>query len=286
MRIIEHLAHFFIARHTNNHRAKLLHSSTLIYLIVILIYYQLTIQFIARSGFKVLGYAANISTNDVARLINEERKKVGLMPLTINESLQKAAYQKGEDMVTKGYWAHVAPDGTEPWKFFKDVGYRYQFAGENLARDFPDAASAIKAWMDSPNHKDNILSSKYKETGVAVVEGKIAGLDTTVIVEFFGKKFADIALLIPVASAKTTGEAVLSQENSSPVKTNIVVSPFNITRNLSMALITVILGTLVVDGIIVSRRKIVRVAGRTIAHAAFLGMILIFALIIRSGSIL
>ena len=286
MRIIEHLAHFFIPRHTNNHRAKLLHSSTLIYLIVILIYYQLTIQFIARSGFKVLGYAANISTNDVARLINEERKKVGLMPLTINESLQKAAYQKGEDMVTKGYWAHVAPDGTEPWKFFKDVGYRYQFAGENLARDFPDAASAIKAWMDSPNHKDNILSSKYKETGVAVVEGKIAGLDTTVIVEFFGKKFADIALLIPVASAKTTGEAVLSQENSSPVKTNIVVSPFNITRNLSMALITVILGTLVVDGIIVSRRKIVRVAGRTIAHAAFLGMILIFALIIRSGSIL
>ena len=286
MRIIEHLAHFFIPRHTNNHRAKLLHSSTLIYLIVILIYYQLTIQFIARSGFKVLGYAANISTNDVARLINEERKKVGLMPLTINESLQKAAYQKGEDMVTKGYWAHVAPDGTEPWKFFKDVGYRYQFAGENLARDFPDAASAIKAWMDSPNHKDNILSSKYKETGVAVVEGKIAGLDTTVIVEFFGKKFADIAPLIPVASAKTTGEAVLSQENSSPVKTNIVVSPFNITRNLSMALITVILGTLVVDGIIVSRRKIVRVAGRTIAHAAFLGMILIFALIIRSGSIL
>ncbi|OGM32029.1 hypothetical protein A3D00_05600 [Candidatus Woesebacteria bacterium RIFCSPHIGHO2_02_FULL_38_9] len=286
MRIIEHLAHFFIPRHTNNHRAKLLHSSTLIYLIVILIYYQLTIQFIARSGFKVLGYAANISTNDVARLINEERKKVGLMPLTINESLQKAAYQKGEDMVTKGYWAHVAPDGTEPWKFFKDVGYRYQFAGENLARDFPDAASAIKAWMDSPNHKDNILSSKYKETGVAVVEGRIAGLDTTVIVEFFGKKFADIAPLIPVASAKTTGEAVLSQENSSPVKTNIVVSPFNITRNLSMALITVILGTLVVDGIIVSRRKIVRVAGRTIAHAAFLGMILIFALIIRSGSIL
>src|SRR3990167_9416411 len=286
MRIIEHLAHFFIPRHTNNHRAKLLHSSTLIYLIVILIYYQLTIKFIARSGFKVLGYAANISTNDVARLINEERKKVGLMPLTINESLQKAAYQKGEDMVTKGYWAHVAPDGTEPWKFFKDVGYRYQFAGENLARDFPDAASAIKAWMDSPNHKDNILSSKYKETGVAVVEGKIAGLDTTVIVEFFGKKFADIAPLIPVASAKTTGEAVLSQENSSPVKTNIVVSPFNITRNLSMALITVILGTLVVDGIIVSRRKIVRVAGRTIAHAAFLVMILIFALIIRSGSIL
>ena len=94
-------------------------------------------------------------------------------------------------MIDRDYWAHVAPDGTQPWKFFTSFGYKYRYAGENLARDFSNASSAMDAWMNSPTHKENILNPKYKEIGIGVVEGDLAGTDTTIIVQFFGATYAD-----------------------------------------------------------------------------------------------
>ena len=67
-------------------------------------------------------------------------------------------------MIAKNYWAHNAPDGASPWSFFKNVGYRYLYAGENLARDFGDSASVVNAWMNSPTHRDNLLSGRYRKS--------------------------------------------------------------------------------------------------------------------------
>ena len=59
---------------------------------------------------------------------------------------------------------------------FDAVGYDYRYAGENLARDFSTTGPMIKAWMSSQTHKDNIVSTRYQETGIGVVNGVLSGL--------------------------------------------------------------------------------------------------------------
>ena len=195
--------HLFVPRHSNNHKAKLLHSSSLIALALLLVLIQSTLQMFSNLGVAVLGYAANISTNEVVSLTNQKRLQLGLSPLELSADLEAAARAKGEDMLQDDYWAHVAPDGTEPWAFFSLVHYDYRYAGENLARDFTNANDAVEAWMASPSHRDNLLSDHYKEIGIAVVEGDLNGQDTTIIVQLFGTRAVDTVPTVPVAAAET-----------------------------------------------------------------------------------
>jgi uncharacterized protein YkwD len=313
MKFLEHLAHLFIPRPSNNHKAKILHASSLTILALFIAVFQLTISLLPSFGLKVLGYAANISPDEVIRLTNEKRVANGFPALITSAVLSQAAQAKGADMLNKDYWAHVSPDGTQPWYFFTSFGYKYRYAGENLARDFQNPASAVEAWMASPSHKENMLSSKYKEIGIAVVEGDLAGVDTTIIVQFFGTNLVDTLPETPIAQAQaaaptatpipalvitatptltptpTTAPAVVAK--ASPPTTGgatsrVLISPFNTTRSISLAVIVLLLVVMVVDGIITYRRGVFRMGGRPLAHMAFLGMILTIVLIARAGRIL
>ena len=298
-------------RESNNQKAKLLHSSSLTFLTIALILFQGFITFFPKFGPNILGYAANISPDEVVRLTNEKRAQNGLAPVSLNSTLSQAAQAKGADMLNKDYWAHVSPDGTQPWKFFTDFGYRYRYAGENLARDFTNPSSAVDAWMSSPSHKENMLNAKYKEIGVAVIEGDLAGVDTTIIVQFFGTLYSDTLPPAPIAQATPTPTVVttaIPTETIVPTVTitptvlptppsqlttlpsqespTILISPFNTTKTVSLAIVVVLLGLLVIDGLVTSRRRIARIGGRTFAHLSFLGMILAIVLILRAGQIL
>src|ERR1700690_2406073 len=143
------LAHLFVPRQSNNHKAKILHSSFLLLIVFLFLGMQIALQIVTPKAGKVLGYAANISPSEVERLTNVQREQNGLGDLSDNSELDAGALAKGKDMLAKGYWAHVAPDGTQPWAFFVSHGYDYRYAGENLARDFSDAQSAVNAWMAS-----------------------------------------------------------------------------------------------------------------------------------------
>jgi uncharacterized protein YkwD len=90
-------------------------------------------------------------------------------------------------MFTNQYWAHTSPQGKEPWDFIRIAGYTYQAAGENLARDFMGTGEMMDAWMNSPTHRANIVSSRYQEIGIAVVNGNLDGTDTTLVVQMFGR---------------------------------------------------------------------------------------------------
>lgn len=304
MRIAHKLAHLLFPRESNNHKAKLLHSGSLTIITFGLILFQLLLHFLPQYGPRVLGYAANISADEVIRLTNEKRVAAGLAPLTLNPTLSAAAQAKGVDMINKDYWAHQAPDGTQPWTFFTNFGYKYRFAGENLARDFSSAPAAVDAWIASVSHRENMLSGKYKEIGIGVVEGDMAGVDTTIIVQFFGTKYADTIAVSPIAETtpKETpfpGPVVLvtpqpiatplavslSTPQPSPIS-RVLISPFASTKGISLATVGLLLGVLVVDGLVTSRRRIVRIGGRTFAHLAFLGMILAIALILKAGQII
>src|SRR4030042_1476724 len=138
MKFVRLLAHLFIPHESNNQKAKILHSRSLFFITVFLVLFQVGLGFAHRALPRVLGYAANISPSEVISLTNSQRAANGLSPLSENSALDSAALAKGNDMIAKGYWAHFAPDGTSPWSFFTSFGYKYRYAGENLARDFPD----------------------------------------------------------------------------------------------------------------------------------------------------
>ncbi|MBP9758765.1 hypothetical protein KBD45_03650 [Candidatus Dojkabacteria bacterium] len=303
---MERLIHLLIPRESNNHKAKLLHSSSLLVIASFLILFQISLNYFSRSKQDILGYASNISIQEVVNLTNQKRAQAGLSALSLNKTLSNAAYVKGADMINKDYWAHVSPDGIQPWSFFKNAGYKYRYAGENLARDFSNATEAVNAWMNSPTHRDNILNSKYKEIGIGVIEGDLAGSDTTIIVQFFGTTYSD-QIREPIAQALSTEEEVKVVPTVVPTSTPIIVpkvesletvietpnpdqqvlvSPFTTTRNASIIVVGILLLVFMVDAFLVSKRRIIRVAGRTFAHVVFLGMILSIIIILKSGQIL
>jgi hypothetical protein len=303
MSFLKLLRHLFIPHESNNQKAKLLHTSSLWLITLVLVAFQLVLVF-AHSAFpQVLGYAANISPAEVIRLTNVQRVANGLNPLNESTILDAAALAKGNDMLAKGYWAHFAPDGTSPWSFFLSFGYKYSYAGENLARDFPDAASAVNAWMNSPSHRENMLNPNYRDIGIGVVEGNLAGADTTIIVQFFGAPLSG-SPAIPVVQAKETvftstpSAAVLSTpvplaiatpiaSNQSTVGASIsFISPFTSTKNISLLVTGILILVLSIDLIVVRRNRIARIGGRTLAHLAFFGMILAVILILKAGQII
>lgn len=122
----------------------------------------------------------------VVDLTNDQRSNNAVAPVRRNSVLDAAAKAKAEHMSQNEYFAHFAPDGTTPWMFFKDAGYVYAHAGENLAIHFTDSAEVVQAWMLSPAHKKNIIDSKFTEIGVGTAKGTYDGYDTVYVVQLFG----------------------------------------------------------------------------------------------------
>jgi hypothetical protein len=116
----------------------------------------------------VLGYATDVSGSNLLLETNNQRTSNSLGALALNGVLNQAAQAKANDMVTRDYWSHNTPDGATPWTFFTAAGYQYQTAGENLAYGFDTSANTVVAWMNSPGHRANILSTTYKEVGFGI----------------------------------------------------------------------------------------------------------------------
>ena len=180
------LHHLFLPRESNNWRARLLHPSLILVLIIYVVWSQQLISGVSNSFPQILGFASQIPPEQIISLTNAERQSRGLAPLKLNSDLSQAAQAKAGDMFARDYWAHVSPVGTQPWYFITQAGYTYRYAAENLARDFSDPASIVAAWVTSPSHRENLFSSKYQDIGVAVVDGKLGGRETTLVVQMFG----------------------------------------------------------------------------------------------------
>lgn len=135
-------------------------------------------------------FAADISANIIMQ-VNQERERAGLPGLNENELLNQAALMKAQDMIDKDYFSHTSPEDVSPWHWLEQAPYQYKYAGENLAMDFSSAESAHRAWMKSETHRENILSDRYMEIGVAVVEGTIENHQTRVAVQFFGTPLSE-----------------------------------------------------------------------------------------------
>jgi uncharacterized protein YkwD len=113
----------------------------------------------------------SVAPDAVVALTNESRRREHLDPLKVNAKLTAAANRKLDDMIQRAYFEHRSPDGRQPWDFMWAAGYPYQYAGENLAHGYRDAAAQQQGWMHSRKHRENILNAHYTEIGVAARDG-------------------------------------------------------------------------------------------------------------------
>ncbi|MGB9726538.1 MAG: CAP domain-containing protein [Minisyncoccia bacterium] len=147
---------------------------------------------------------AEVSAQKILELTNDLRKQYGLPPLNENPLLKEAAKEKALDMIKNKYFAHHSPTGISPWYFIEKSGYDYHYAGENLAMNFIDSEEVVRAWINSPTHRDNLLNQKYKEIGIAVLSGDITGdnISKIIVVQMFGSQIKKPTSLTKVAQAE------------------------------------------------------------------------------------
>lgn len=135
---------------------------------------------------KVLGYATTMDSAALLATTNKDRTDVGLPQLKLNETLARAAQAKADDMIAKNYWSHIAPDGTTPWFYFQKFEYRYSSAGENLAYGFATSEQVVTAWMNSAEHRANLLGN-YTDVGFGYANSTdYQHGNNTVVVAFYG----------------------------------------------------------------------------------------------------
>ncbi len=198
MRITHHAKHWLVPHRRNDHRPHLIRRRGLVLVAGIIIAVQglailsapATVK-IARAQGSVLAYASgSITPAELLSLTNQQRSSNGLPALRMDSRLNASALAKAQNMFAEDYWAHVSPSGIQPWYWFTQAGYTYQYAGENLAKDFDTSAGAMDGWMNSPGHRANILNVNYLDVGFAVVNGTLTGSQTTLVVAHYGQNVA------------------------------------------------------------------------------------------------
>ncbi|MFI1980350.1 CAP domain-containing protein [Streptomyces wedmorensis] len=105
--------------------------------------------------------------DDVTVLVNERRRVAGLPPLRIDERLRQSSRAHSEDMAARDFFSHEDPAGVSPADRMSAAGYPAP-AAENIARGQPGPAAAMRAWMNSPGHRRNILRVGVTTIGVGV----------------------------------------------------------------------------------------------------------------------
>jgi len=135
---------------------------------------------------------SNLTKAGVIERTNAERKNNNRSTLRENHQLDKAAEMKLEDMFQKQYFDHISPDGKGPAELAEKAEYEYIIVGENLALgNFQNDADLVRAWMESPGHRENILNSGFSEIGVAVKKGNLEEKTVWLAVQEFGRPLSE-----------------------------------------------------------------------------------------------
>jgi len=285
-KVVNFFHHLFIPKEENNYQPKLLHLDLLSFYLIFALFLTFSYRVINPFGLNILGFATDITINKLYQLTNQMRQKYNLPPLSYNKKLEQAAYLKAQDMFKKNYWAHYAPDGTTPWQFILATGYRYQYAGENLAKNFLFSKDVVDAWMASEKHRENILRKEYTDVGFAVVNGVLNGEQTTLVVQLFATpqetsitaQEKNFPLAAPVEAKETQIQA---NNNLSP---KINLTPFVFRFNL--LLFSLLLIALILDLYFAHQLGLFHLKRKNVFHLTFFGFVLISILILKSGAII
>ncbi len=208
--MIKWLKKHFIPHEHNDHRPYILRTRATIAIlaIVLLIEACFLTQIVF---FSKTNLFAIILQSVLVDETNSNRQLESLPILKENQLLNAAAKMKAGDMAAKDYFAHTSPEGITPWYWLEKVGYVYAYAGENLAINFSDSDDVIKAWLNSPAHRQNILNQHFTEIGIGTAMGTYEGRDTVFIVQMFGNPIQPQALAL---SQPTAGRLLVATTSS------------------------------------------------------------------------
>jgi len=284
----------FVPHEKNNHKALLLQPGFMAIMIAFYLLNQSVLKSLSTLKPGVLGYSSEITAAKVIDLTNKERIKFGLPALSANSALSVSASLKAKDMFSYNYWAHTSPTGKTPWDFFKSADYQYTIAGENLAKDFYDTDSMVRAWMNSPTHKANIVNPKFKEIGIGVVNGVLNGVETTLVVQHFAAPVTAVAvtqssqpvnpdIVSPPTAVVESAPALVNQQVLSTSQTHI--NPLVVSKVIGGAMFLLILSVLIIDAIATFKRKTYRLSGSSAGHISFLAIIFLLLIFSQQGSI-
>ena len=303
MIVIRTIRHLFTPHHTNNHRARVLHIDAMVVYLLAFVLFRMALS-IGHARFPdVLGFATDIRVDQLLAATNTKRAQTGLPPLVLDQRLSRAAARKAQDMFSGGYWAHNSPDGKTPWEFISQAGYRYRVAGENLAKNFSVSDAVVDAWMASPTHRDNLMRKDYNDIGFAVVNGVLAGEETTLVVQMFASGDSQLAYQMkpmiftpsaasssPVQVSAQESPATVAAQNSAVQLARVFVRPSidisGISKYATSGFAGFILLIVAVDGWIVNRRKIIRVAPHSAGHAVFFAVMILLIRFATWGTVL
>jgi len=97
-------------------------------------------------------------------------------------------------MLEKQYFAHISPTGQQASDLAREFGYAYKIIAENIGSGhFYTNQKIVDGWMQSPGHRENILSSDVRDMGAAVIRGNMKGKETYVAVQIFGLQSPPVA---------------------------------------------------------------------------------------------
>jgi uncharacterized protein YkwD len=283
---------FLIPHHGNLYRPAIFYASSVMAIAIIVVAFECFYVFGAAYLARSESFLASVLPAAIVSLTNTDRQSHHVQSLTIDPLLAIAAQDKAEDMAHRGYFSHTTPEGNPPWFWLDKVGYSYSYAGENLAMDFSESADVETAWMNSPSHYANIVKPQYTRMGVGVARGTYDGRDTTFVVTFFAappdgptvavpvakvpssKKVAPVAAVPLPAQAKVLG----AETQALAAGAVLATSPTRVTLYFFGAILSVILGSLLLSLLTKSRERYWEIAG-----GALILIVLIVGLMVRNA---
>lgn len=219
--LLHHLSDYFFPHPRNDHRPHIFSTASVAALVAVVIVLEAGYLVQTKFVFLETDFLASVLPGALVALTNQDRAANGLSGVTEDPLLDSAAQAAANDMAAKGYFSHVSPDGKTPWYWLDQIGYKYSYAGQNLAVNFTDSTNVETAWMESPAHKANIVKREYTRVGLGTANGTYEGQETTFVVEFFAAPPAPAAEKVAVAvpalaeqAAPTTSAQVLGSETA------------------------------------------------------------------------
>lgn len=100
----------------------------------------------------------------VVSLVNQERAKYNLAPLTMHTTISSAAMTRAKEITTS--FSHTRPNGTSFSTVLKENGISYKGSGENIAWGQKTPQEVVTGWMNSAGHRANILNEKFTQIGI------------------------------------------------------------------------------------------------------------------------
>lgn len=106
--------------------------------------------------------------NEVLALVNDIRADAGVGPLTLDETLCRAATMRAVEMNYSDFFEHTRPDGRRCFSVFEIYSIEYMACGENIAAGYTTPSEVVAGWKESPGHYQNMINEKFTKLGVGM----------------------------------------------------------------------------------------------------------------------